>query len=164
MTSVNSNKQVALKLSAHHTQAIFHQGEHNMAQHNNTSNSIVCEHLSLPWSGDSLVANNNMDLSDLEDISYSNGKVYSLDFVSLQMINPFNDLDIPLQSLLCLFTIFFRISLIILYIYWPSPNQETVSSIFCKDNRSKPVSDEKVSYDYECFDCNFVCASRHDSV
>ena len=103
-----------------------------------------------------------MELGDLKNISYSNGKVYSFDFVSLDMINPFNDVDIPLQSLLCVFTIFCRISLILLYIYWPSPNQESVSSIFCRDSRSTSISDRKVSYDYECFDCNFACASREE--
>ena len=80
------------------------------------------------------------------------------------MLNPLYDVDIHLQSLLSLFTIFLRIVLILLYIYWPvwTPNQESWSSIIWRGNRSKVVSVEKVSYDYECFDCTFTCASREE--
>ena len=126
---------------------------------NNTSNFIMCGNPNSSWNEYSLVSNDKMNLEDFGYASYSERKVYSFDFVSLEMINPFNDVNI---SLYCLFTILLRVSLVLIYIYWPKSglHQESLSSIFSTGNMNKPVSNKKINDDYECFDCIFTCASR----
>ena len=102
--------------------------------------------------------------SYLEGIPFSHGKIYSFDFVSLNMLSPFNDIYISLESLLSLSTIFIRLFLILLYVYWPNSTTKsgTWNSIIWKEVRTESVAEERVNYDYECFDCTFSCASRED--
>ena len=114
----------------------------------------------LTWNDDQSFFQNSIEPDNMESILHFHRNVYSYDFASFKMINPFHDIDVPLHVLL---TIVLRLALILLYVYWPSSsNQESWQPKCWRERRDISSSAPKESHDYECIDCTFTCTSRED--
>ena len=114
----------------------------------------------LTWNTDQSFSQNFIEPDNMEGVLHFHRNVYSYDFVSFNMINPFHDLDLPMQAVL---TLVLRLSLILLYVYWPtSSNPESWQPICWRERReiSSPAPTERPAY--ECFDCTFTCTTRDD--
>ena len=114
----------------------------------------------LIWNADQSLSQHFIEPDNMEGNLHFHRHVYSYDFVSFKMINPFHDIDVPLYALLSLVL---RLALILLYVYWPSSsNQESRQPKYWRERRDISSSASKESHDYECIDCTFTCTSRED--
>ena len=143
---------------------------------------LSCQAQDLTWTTDNSFFPYFNETENMGRVLYSQGKLYSLDFISFKMINPFHDLDIPLYVL---FTIVLNVALAFLcrFLFICISKQNTWRSTFCggrnistsppinHDSLSPPfwrghkritLSAIKKTYDYECFDCTFASTSREE--